>query len=218
MKKIILCTICLLLLVGCSKTEQNNNDNNENNFKIEKIDENKDIVYFNEYKKLIYNNQDYSLGYYVINLVGDNIDNVNLELKSFVTKAYKNMELTDDVVNKGYVINNSYHITDEYISIIQSYYPYLDGVMGEEDDNVYVISLKNGKVLDNKSVLKDFDMDEDKMYEKLESLIDSEDVSYTIMNIKKNGYNLYVNDDSKLVIIYYEVTDLDSERKEIIVN
>ena len=39
---------------------------------------------------------------------------------------------------------------------------------------------------------------------------------YTMMNIKEEGYSLYVNSDNKLVVSYYEVNDENSVRNELV--
>ena len=37
-----------------------------------------------------------------------------------------------------------------------------------------------------------------------------------MMNIKEEGYDLYINNDNKLVVSYYEVTDINSIRKDLV--
>ncbi len=217
MKKILIVLVCLFLIVGCKGNEVKEEivDNaNEETFIVEKIDTTKDYVYLQKYKELKLAGNDYSLDILVINIKGDDIDNVNLELKSFINKSYQNMNIYDDEISQGNIISYEYYKTDKYLSILQKYYVYVDGIVGEEYVNIYNISLDTGKVLSNDSILDDFMITEDELFKKMENSIVSEDILYTMMNIKKDGYYLYVNNSGNLVVSYYEVDDENVVRKE----
>lgn len=218
MKKILLLIIISFTLISCGvKEDESINDKKENEeFKLEKVDNTRDFVYSLNYKKFLVDGKEYNLEYYVINIKGENIDNVNLELKSFVNKSYQNMLFDDNELKQGNVINYNYYKSSNYLSVIQKYYPYMNGEYGEEGINVYVISLNNGKVLSNEDILEIYDLTEEDLYKKMEDKIESEDVLYSIMNIKKDGYDLFINNDGKLVASYYEVDDVNSIRKEIV--
>lgn len=218
MKKIFIFLICCLLICGCSnkKEDQNKEEKKEQEFILEKIDNKQDYIYLQPYHNLIVNGDEYILNYLIVNIKSDDVQNVNLELRSFVTKSYQNMIIENNELKQGNVVDYKYYKTDEYISILQLYYPYINGVYGEESSNIYVISLKSGEVLSNEEILNDFNISEDELFDKIEENIDSEDVLYSMMNIKEEGYSLYVNSDNKLVVSYYEVNDENSVRKELV--
>lgn len=209
--------MCLFLIVGCKEKEVEEaivDKEDEETFIVEKIDTTNDYVYLQKYKELKLAGNEYSLDILVVNIKGDEIDNVNLELKSFVTKSYQNMNVYNSEISQGNIISYEYFKTDNYLSILQKYYVYVDGIVGEECVNIYNISLDTGKVLNNAKILDDFMITEDELFKKMENSIVSEDILYTMMNIKKDGYQLYVNNNGNLVVGYYEVDDENIIRKE----
>lgn len=217
MKKILIVLLCLFLIVGCKEKEVEEaivDKEDEETFIVEKIDTTNDYVYLQKYKELKLAGNEYSLDILVVNIKGDEIDNVNLELKSFVTKSYQNMNVYNSEISQGNIISYEYFKTDNYLSILQKYYVYVDGIVGEECVNIYNISLDTGKVLNNAKILDDFMITEDELFKKMENSIVSEDILYTMMNIKKDGYQLYVNNNGNLVVGYYEVDDENIIRKE----
>lgn len=219
MKKVVLLIIFVFLMIGCTHSENTNKTLvKEDTFVLKKVDETKDYVYLSDYKSVLIDNVRTNYQIPVINIVSDEVDNVNLELKSFVVKSYKDSKIVNGVLNSGKIINYTNYVNDKYITIIQTYYNYLNGVVGEKSDNVYVVSLDTGKVLNNEEILKRFNLDKDNFYKELENKLNSDDVSFTLMNIKNNGYKLFINNEEKLGIIYYEVTDYDTERKELVLN
>lgn len=217
MKKILIVLLCLFLIVGCKEKEVEEaivDKEDEEIFIVEKIDTTNDYVYLQKYKELKLAGNEYSLDILVVNIKGDEIDNVNLELKSFVTKSYQNMNLYNGEISQGNIISYEYFKTDNYLSILQKYYVYVDGIVGEECVNIYNISLDTGKVLNNAKILDDFMITEDELFKKMENSIVCEDILYTMMNIKKDGYQLYINDNGDLEVSYYEVDDENIIRKE----
>ncbi|MGN1371949.1 MAG: hypothetical protein ACI4XM_06730 [Candidatus Coprovivens sp.] len=216
MKKIVLFILLLILLVGCQNknNQEEKKSTNTETFVVEKIDDSKDYVHLQKYQELKLDGNDYSLDILVINIKGDDIDNVNLELKSFVTKSYQNMEIYNSEISQGNIISYEYYKTDKYLSVLQKYYAYVDGIVGEENVNFYNISLDNGKVLNNNLILESFKITEEELLEKLENGIVSEDISYTMMNIKKDGYDLYIDNNGNLVVSYYEIDNENCQRKE----
>lgn len=218
MKKGFICLLCFLFLCGCSHNKENVQDNNDKQekFVLEKINNNYDYVYLDTYYNLKLNGNYYNLDNLIINVKSEDVLNVNLELKSFVTKSYQNMVIDNNEIIEGTIIDYKYYVTDKYISILQLFYPYINGEKGEESVNIYVVSLDNGKVLNNEDILKCFELSEDGLMNKIETNINSEDIMYTMMNIKEEGYDLYINNDNKLVVSYYEVTDINSIRKDLV--
>lgn len=220
MKKVILVFLCLLLLVGCKDEEIKVEEviPKDEEFIVEKITSDKDYVYLNKYKEVNLGGESYLFEYPIINVKSDDIDNVNLELKSFVINAYNESTIIDGRFVEGKVVSYKYYVIDKYISVVQTYYEYIDGIVGEHFDNVYVVSLDNGKVVNNTTLLSDFGYTEDDFYDVLEDKIESEDIAFTIMNIKNNGYKLYVDNDGKINVIYYEITNDEEIKKELVLN
>lgn len=220
MKKILIILICLLLLVGCKKEEDKKVSEPlvEEKFVLKKTNEEKDIVYFNNYKEVLVSGDSYVYKYPVVNIVGEEIDNLNLELKNFVIKSYKKSGIYENNLNSGNVIEYETYVNDDYISIIQKYYYYIDGMVGEMENNVYVISLNSGKIINKEKILEDYEMTQDDILNKVKEKVETDDIQFTIMNIKTNGYELYVNNDKELCIIYYEVTNEEEIRKELVLN
>lgn len=219
MKKIIIVLLCFILLVGCNnKKDTLEEENNNDKFILEKVDKEKDFVYLSDYKKITYDDKEYNLQYLTININSGDAENINLELKSFIVRAYKDMEFNNNILKKGNIISYDCYVTDDYISVVQRFYPYINGISGEEEDNVYVISLKNGKIMNNTELLKTFDLSEEEIFEFIDENSELDDAEFTKMNIKNNGYKLYVNNSNKLNIIYYEIDDNESIRKELVLN
>lgn len=221
MKKFILILICLILLVGCKKKEEEikvNNEDKEEVFILKKKDTNKDYIYFDKVREVNVDNNDYVLNNLVINIVSDEVDNVNLEIKSFINNSNRNYMVDNNKLVNGNVIDYEYYMNDKYLSVILKYYYYVRGQKGEENDKVYNIDLETGKVVNDEDLLKKFNLNEDKLYEELEKKIVSDDILYSLANIKNDGYQLYVNNDNKLGIIYSEVNDEEIIRKELILD
>lgn len=217
MKKVLIIAFSLLLLVGCNKKEEVVEKKDPVvEFTLEKIDNDKEYVYYSNYKEVVFKDDRYLYKYPVVNIKGNDIENLNLELKNFVINSFKDAEIYENKLSSGNIIDYKEYVTDEYVSIVMDYYTYIDGIVGDLSTNAYVVSLNNGKILSNEKLLKLYNYTEDSFYKKLEQIIDSEDIAYSIRNIKDNGYNLYVNDKNKLCVIYYELTDFDVIKKELI--
>lgn len=210
MKRFIILLISLMLLTGCGEKKEVNDDNANSNdtFVLEKREEDKDYVYFEEFKTVtIGNNEKYDIKNIVLNIKSDDADNINLELKNFVVNSYNSMDIKNGYLNHGNVIDYEYYITEHFISIVQNYYFYMNGVDKEISSNVYVINKDTGKKMDNVAILDYFQYSDDKLFSYLEKNIESNDVMYSIMQIKMDGYQLFINNDNQMVIIYREVLD-----------
>lgn len=217
MKKVFIIAFCLLLLVGCNKKEEVVEKKEPVvDFVLEKIDSSKEYVYYSNYREVVFKEENYLYKYPVVNIKGNDIENLNLELKNFVINSFKESEVYENKLSSGDIIDYKDYVTDAYISIVMNYYTYIDGIVGDLSSNTYVVSLSSGKILSNEKLLELYDFTEESFYKELEKNIDSEDVAYSIKNIKENGYNLYVNDKGKLCVIYYELTDFDEIKKELI--
>ena len=223
MKKILIIIGIFLLMCGCeSKNNENINYTQKEEtkkFVLKKIDDSKDYVYFKKYKQVPgIGDKLYNLEIAIINVDSDEVANVNLEIKSFITKSFNDFNISNNVFNQGNIISYDYYVTDKYISLLQKYYFYVDGMIGEEHDNVFVISLNNGKVLNNEEILNKYGFDEKQLFDILKEKIKSDDIAFTLKNIKDEGYNLFINNDNRLCIVYYEITNDDNIRKELVLN
>lgn len=218
MKKLFILFITIILLTGCGHKEENNNIEEKDNFVLEKIDNNKDYVYLEDYKILRYrDNKEYKLQNIIVNIKGEVIDNVNLELKNNMLNTFNNLNIKDNVINYGKVIDYEYNVTDEYISIVLDNSFYMNNNYDYIDSNVYVISLEKGIILDNNDILNEFQYNEDRIKKYLEEHIDSDDKDFVIMQIMNEGYKLYINEDNKMVIIYNELLNDSSIKKELVI-
>ena len=220
MKKLLIIFCCLFLLVGCGKGEDKKveEETKEEPFVLAKIDEKKDFVYFTDYKTVKLGTDDYVLKNLVVNIKGSAADNVNLELKSYVIKSYDEYQIYEGLLVQGKVIDYDYYVTDKYISIVQKYYMTVDTMRGDEDYHSYVISLTSGKTLDNNALLKEFNHTEQDIYDRLEKEIKDDDADYILARIKKDGFNLIVNDKDQLVVLYRVINDDESIIKKLVLN
>ena len=207
----------------CSCTNKNEEKENLQNSEVEikevkKIDDLKEYVYFTDYKNLILDNgNEYILKNAYVNLDSEEVKTINLELKNFVLKSYKNLGIENKKVIYGNVISYDYYITEEYISLLQHSSYYINGSLGVANTNIYVINIKNGKIVDNNELMNKFDLTEEKIYEKVRKNLDSDDVEYSIMNMK-NNYSLYINNDNKLVLSFIEINNEEEIKRELILN
>lgn len=217
-KVLLLVMLCFTCVLGCKKEKiLEDQENIQEKFVLKLRDVSKDIVYLEDYKTMqLLGGNTYKLQNLVLNIVGEASDNINLELSSFVKKNYKEMKITNGVLEQGKIIYYDFYVSGSFITIIQHYVSYVNGESGEERDNVYVFSKLDGNVLNGEDLLKRFGYDEEKLYKELEDGIESEDVLYSLMIIKNNGYELYVNEEEKLVILYYELGEEETLRKEFV--
>ncbi|MBQ8659378.1 MAG: lipoprotein [Bacilli bacterium] len=218
MKKFIILFCLLLLVTGCNKKVENKEEDNSNQVEVifpEKIDKSKDYVYFNDYKEYYLSDGSiYKLQIPIINYSGESASNVNLEIKTFINNSIKNNIVNNNVLSTGNVIKYSYYESDKYFTLIVNYTYMVDSVFGESKDYVYVFNLDSGKLLNNDEILEL--SGNDNLDVLLRNKIISEDIEFTIMTIKNNGYSLYFNDREELCIIYYEIDNLDNIRKELV--
>lgn len=215
--------LIVIVLMLCSCTNKNEEKENLQNSEVEikevkKIDDLKEYVYFTDYKNLILDNgNEYILKNAYVNLDSEEVKTINLELKNFVLKSYKNLGIENKKVIYGNVISYDYYITEEYISLLQHSSYYINGSLGVANTNIYVINIKNGKIVDNNELMNKFDLTEEKIYEKVRKNLDSDDVEYSIMNMK-NNYSLYINNDNKLVLSFIEINNEEEIKRELILN
>lgn len=216
MKKVIILLITIVLLTGCGKKQEEIEEHSEE-FVLEKIDDNKELIYLEEFKNLKINNKEYKIENIVINIKSDIVDNINLELSNFVMNSYNSMNIVNDVMKYGNVIDYEYYVTDKYVTVIQNYSFYINNSYDYIDSNIYVVSLDTGKLMNKNMIMDEYGYNENKLYEYLEEHIDSEDKAFTLMQVMNDGYKLYVDDNNRMVIVYSELFDDGSVRKELVI-
>lgn len=221
MKKIAILILFFLLLCSCEKKdvkEINHEDEVIENKVIKKINDDKDYAYLIDYKNFVLDNgNEYGLKLLEINLNSDDARNINLEIKSFVNNSYKKFQYVNDMISSGNIIDYVYFINNEIISVIIKNNYYVNKMYVVDKDTVYNIDIKTGENIENIDLLKKYELTEDSLYEYVRGHAVSDDIEFTIMNIKQEGYNLYVNDSNNLVMIYYEVFNDEIIRKELII-
>lgn len=216
MKKVIILLITIVLLTGCGNKKEKIEEHNDE-FILEKIDDSKELVYLEDFKNLKISNKEYKIENIVINIKSDIVDNINLELSNFVLNSYNSMNIVNDVMKYGNVIDYEYYVTDKYVTVIQNYSFYINNSYDYIDSNIYVVSLDTGKLMNNSMIMDKYDYNENKLYEYLEEHIDSEDKAFTLMQVMNDGYKLYVDDNNRMVIVYSELLDDGSVRKELVI-
>ena len=216
--KRFLIIICLLLLVsGCGKNKENT-DEVSDSFVLSKVDNDKDYIYTNDLNTYtLSDGSEYISKDIVINLNSNDADNANMEIRSFIRKNNKDNSVTNGVLTSGCIYDYVYYVNDDYLSLVITYKYLRNGIYSDEESLVYVLSLTDGKKIDNKSLLDTFSLSEEEMFNKVEEAIESEDSLYTIKSIKDNGYYLYVK-DNKLIVLFYEINDDESIKKELILS
>ena len=216
--KRFLIIICLLLLVsGCGKNKENT-DEVSDSFVLSKVDNDKDYIYSNDLNTYtLSDGSEYTSKDIVINLNSNDADNANMEIRSFIRKNNKDNSVTNGVLTSGCIYDYVYYVNDDYLSLVITYKYLRNGIYSDEESLVYVLSLTDGKKIDNKSLLDTFSLSEEEMFNKVEESIESEDSLYTIKSIKDNGYYLYVK-DNKLIVLFYEINDDESIKKELILS
>lgn len=207
---------CLFILSDCSKKE-NNQHNVENSTKIEKKDQNKDYIYFDEVKTLLLNNGDkYVIQYPIVNFTTEESNSVNLELKSVVNKNYRALKIENDKVQSGNILMFESFESDKYVSLVQTKKYYLNDSYLNDSVETYVFSKENGALLPKEKLLESFNYDENSFFEKISTNLDSDDVSYSLMMIKQSDYRLYVK-NNKLILVYYDTDNENEIKKEMII-
>lgn len=207
---------CLFILSGCSKKE-NNQHNVENSTKIEKKNQNKDYIYFDEVKTLLLNNGDkYVIQYPIVNFTTEESNSVNLELKSVVNKNYRALKIENDKVKSGNILMFESFESDKYVSLVQTKKYYLNDSYLNDSVETYVFSKENGVLLPKEKLLESFNYDENSFFEKISTNLDSDDVSYSLMMIKQSDYRLYVK-NNKLILVYYDTDNENEIKKEMII-
>lgn len=215
MKKSLILLFCLISLCGCSK--KNNEIQSVNDQKlITKIDTTKDYIYEDLYRSLVVNNKDYSLTIPTINLNSDDVSNINLEIKNDVINSSKKYKMDNNNLISGNVIYFDYYIFDDYLSLCEYSNYYFNNSMGEGSVNSYIIDLKTGARLSKDDILNIYGISDEDILDYILDNVDSNDKDYVIMNIKNDGYTLFINSDKKLVIYYNEISDDEYKLKELV--
>lgn len=218
MKKYLIIVCFLLLLSGCGKKEDTHEEEHVDTFVVSKNDISKDYVYSSLLSTFILpDNSTYEMEEIVVNLNSEDASNVNMELRSFINQSNIYVDGSNNQFVNGYVYSYEHYVTKDYLSLVIPYQYITNGIYGDEDCLVYVLSLDNGKIISNEELLKVYNLTEDDLFSKVES-IKSEDALFSVRSMKENGYYLYVNRSSQLVVLFYEITDEESVKKELVIS
>ncbi len=216
-KKIIILLFLVLLLCSCGrKNDIKNND--ENNKVITKINSNEDVLFYENYKIIIVNGEEHLLRIPIVNSNSDDALNVSLELKNEVINTYMSYKLIDNVLITGNLIDFDYYCIDDYLVIDETITSYLNEEKNDVVNNYYVINIKSGKLLLKEDFYSIFDVSYDDIINYLSNNITGEDADYIVQMIKNSDFNLYINKDNKLTIVYNEYSDDEIKQKELVYN
>ena len=216
-KKIIILLFLVLLLCSCGrKNDIKNND--ENNKVITKINSNEDVLFYENYKIIIVNGEEHLLRIPIVNSNSEDALNVSLELKNEVINTYMSYKLIDNVLITGNLIDFDYYCIDDYLVIDETITSYLNEEKNDVVNNYYVINIKSGKLLFKEDFYSIFDVSYDDIINYLSNNITGEDADYIVQMIKNSDFNLYINKDNKLTIVYNEYSDDEIKQKELVYN
>ena len=220
--KYIVILLMLLCSIGCTKKEEVKEvEHIIKESKVEKVDPDKDYIEVIKYRGYVLDNDErFDASYLSINLKSDVVDNLNMTLKNNVIVSSKNYVLVGDrdvKLSKGNLITYRYVISGKYLSIIEKTTQYVSGQYRELEDVTYVIDIDYGKLYDNDTLLKEFQMSSPDVIEKIRAAGEA-DSDYIAMYVRNNGYNLYINEDGKLVASYYYENDSGEIKKELVLN
>lgn len=216
-KKIIILLFLVLLLCSCGKKNDIKN-NDENNKVITKINSNEDVLFYENYKIIIVNGEEHLLRIPIVNSNSDDALNVSLELKNEVINTYMSYKLIDNVLITGNLIDFDYYCIDDYLVIDETITSYLNEEKNDVVNNYYVINIKSGKLLLKEDFYSIFDVSYDDIINYLSNNITGEDADYIVQMIKNSDFNLYINKDNKLTIVYNEYSDDEIKQKELVYN
>ena len=217
MKKVLFLLIIILFIGGCGNKDLSEKKEEEV-ITVNKLDNSKDYIYFDTYKKYDMGDLDiYKLDIPVINIDNSYISSINLEIKSFILNSVSVFILDNNTFIGGKYITYEYYISNKYASLLIKHNNYSNGVMDSDNYIIYNIDLSKGNSVNNKELLKSFLIDENELPLILRNKLESEDVEYSILCMK-NEYYLYVDNDNKLHLLFFEIDDENKIKKDLIIN
>lgn len=213
-RKYILLFLMLFLLCACD--DVNHNGVSDEVKAISKLDIEKDTIYFidgNSYQ--FSDGSSFLQKIPIINFDTEDVNSVNLELKSRILVNNRKAMLIDGYVNK--VLFDEFEVVenDRSISLIVKEYCYMNGDKSITDLMVYVFNKKNMKLYSNDSLLQNYNLSFDDLYDRLSFLL--EDDLYYLMMIKNSDFKLYIDENENLVLLSIINGDDDSELKKVII-
>jgi len=127
----------------------------------------------------------------------------------------KGFIIENNKVNKGNIVSYRSYVSKKYLSIVEDTVSYFNGTYGNKNTKVYNIDIKTGVIMDDTKLLRIFDEEVEDIYEEIrESRIP--DADYVAMYVRNNGYNLYVDEYGRLVVLFEYVSDDETIEKELI--
>ena len=150
-----------------------------------------------------------------VNLNNEEVDNLNLTLKNNILLNTKGFIIENNKVSKGNIVSYRSYVSKKYLSIVEDTVSYFNGTYGNKNTKVYNIDIKTGVIMDDAKLLRIFDEEVEDIYEEIrESRIP--DADYVAMYVRNNGYNLYVDEYGRLVVLFEYVSDDETIEKELI--
>ena len=194
----------------------NNSNNNKNDNKefvnnktknlINKIDNNKDYIYFinediiNEEEELVFKDIKFNFD----SKDAKEIEN-NLNIK--MNKCIKSVVKNNDEIEKMSSIDYEIFESSKYLSLIVNEYSYnIEEGKDTDEVNYYVFDLYNGKLLSNEDIIKNENVKKDDITKKIKNYI-ANDESVDKDKTMKNDYYLTINKNGKVILNFIVNSD-----------
>lgn len=180
-------------------TDNKTYTNNQEKVKIDKIDNNKDYIYFinedieSEEEELIYKD-------IVINFNCEDAKNIENELNDKIKKKRKTVKKENDEVIESEGIDFEIIESSKYISIIANEYNFnIDEGKDSKNIDYYVFDLYTGKLLNNNDILKKENIKEEDIINRIKKYLEKEE-NIDINKTLKNDYYLTIGKNGKIII------------------
>lgn len=178
-----------------NKTYTNNNEKT----KINKIDSNKDYIYFvneeviSEEDELIYKD-------IVFNFESEDAKELQSDLNDLMKKKRNSLKKDNEDIIEMESIDYEVIESSKYISLMVNEYTYTSEEEKDSDDlKYYVFDLYNGKLLSNEDIMKKTNISENDIKSKIKKYI-SEDDNVNIDKTLNNDYSLSIGKNGKVKI------------------
>ena len=178
-----------------NKTYTNNNEKT----KINKIDSNKDYIYFvneeviSEEDELIYKD-------IVFNFESEDAKKLQSDLNDLMKKKRNSLKKDNEDIIEMESIDYEVIESSKYISLMVNEYTYTSEEEKDSDDlKYYVFDLYNGKLLSNEDIMKKTNISENDIKSKIKKYI-SEDDNVNIDKTLNNDYSLSIGKNGKVKI------------------
>lgn len=146
-----------------------------------RIDETKDYIYFTDSKREV---DELDIDYRTINFNFKGAEAINKKLNEENEKLKETLEydedLEDEAYNKlSYAKYSIYtvYMYDKYISLVVDYYEFdREEIVSYIDTDTYVFNKNTGNIITNDDLLKEFNLNEDDVLDKVKDYVEDQDV------------------------------------------